>query len=143
MQSYTITVDDGRVKVPVKNLQGEEVGEFYFNPADVGIVSRYNILMEELPNVIQEGDIDTESLKSTGDSINNVTEKVYKLVNDFLGSDDAAAAFFGKINPFALCGGKLYLENVLNAVGAFIDSQFDTQTKKFQAKIDKYTKDLK
>lgn len=143
MADFTIQVDDGRIYVPIRNTHGEEIGAFYFNPADMGIISRYHTLMEELPKVIEKIEIDTDTMQSTGESIEQVEEKVYKLINTFLASEDAATAFFGKVSPLALCNGKLYLENVLNAVGVFIDKQFDVQTKKFSAKVSKYTKGLK
>ena len=37
-----IIVDDGSVTVPIKNQDGELVGEFRFRPTDFNIVNRYN-----------------------------------------------------------------------------------------------------
>ena len=37
-----IRVDDGYRKIPIENEFGDEVGIFYFNPSDVGIVKRFN-----------------------------------------------------------------------------------------------------
>ena len=36
----SITVDDGSVRVPIKNLYGDEIGVFYFRPTDLGIIDR-------------------------------------------------------------------------------------------------------
>ena len=38
---YEIIVNDGIVPVEIKNIHGDKIGVFYFNPSDIGIVERY------------------------------------------------------------------------------------------------------
>ena len=38
-----IIIDDGSVKVPIRNKHGEQIGEFSFRPTDIGM-EQYQIL---------------------------------------------------------------------------------------------------
>ena len=48
-----IVVDDGCVKVPIRNKQGEQVGVFMFRPTDIGIVDRYNQLAADFDKIVE------------------------------------------------------------------------------------------
>lgn len=135
-KTLEIIADDGRIKVPVKNLHGDQIGEFYFNPTDVGMPQRYNQMVERMSEIVKTlENSEQDSLSALETATQELNAEIDKL---FAGN--ASEAFFGEINPFSLCGGMFYFVNVLNAIGTFIDTQFDTQTKKLNAKIGKYTK---
>lgn len=136
-----IITDDGRVKVPVKNLNGDEIGVFYFNPTDAGIVSRYNAFVEKLPDIVSP--LEKSDDTSYVDAIDKATKNLYAELDKVFAGSNASEAFFGCINPFSPCSGKFYFENVLNSVGDFIGQQFDEETKKINAKIKAYTNGLK
>ena len=139
-----IVVDDGSITVPIKNNNGEKIGEFKFRPTDFNIVSRYNEVADKFADVVKplvdanigvngEGE-DEESIKV----LNEVEQRLFDLV-DYMFDGNMAEAFFGKMHAFSPVGGKFYCENALNAVGQFISRKFDTEIKQISARVNKYT----
>lgn len=138
-----IKVDDGYRRIPVTNIYDEEIGVFYFNPTDIGIIERYNRLAETFESIteplenLQEDDSDVTDNKYI-DAMKEAENRLYGAVNELFGGD-FAAAFFGKVNPFSPVEGSFYCEQALKQVGAFISEQFDAETKKFSEHTQKYT----
>ena len=144
--NLNITVDDGYQRVPINNKYGDEIGVFYFNPTDIGIIERYNKLAETFDAITEpleavqsaEGEdadaVEARQLKA----LDEAKERLYAAVDELFGGN-AAEAFFGKVHPFSPVDGNFYCENVLQVVGEFISSQFDTETKKMSARVEKYT----
>lgn len=138
-----IVVDDGSRRVPIQNTDGEEIGSFRFHPTDVGIIRRYNAVAERFDEI-------TKPLDELGDDGAEIDEAKYAealsaaagrlgaAVDELLGSDGAAAAFFGRMNPFSPVDGEFYCTRVLNALGAYIGAAFETETAKFSANAKKY-----
>ena len=143
--SMNIVVDDGSRRVPIQNTQGEEIGVFTFRPTDVGIIKRYNEMVTSFDAIVEplealEGDnIDITDPKYT-EALNAAEGRLYDAVNTLFGSDDAASAFFGKMNPFSPVDGEFYCARVLNGVGDYISAAFNTETAKFSANAKKYAK---
>ena len=141
-----ITVDDGSKRVPIKNTNGEEIGVFSFKPTDIGIIERFNKMAESFDTIIEplnaiDSDFDGDPEKLEGAQLAALKEaetRLYKAVNELFGGD-AASAFFGAMHPFSPVNGNFYCENVLHAVGEFIGSEFDAETKKMNARVEKYT----
>lgn len=135
-----ISVDTGFKRVSICDLYGREIGVFLFNPADTGIISRYNEFVSRLDEIIkpiedaQDGDDDA---KAAG--LENAAQLLYRACDDFFGGN-MSEAFFNATNPFSLVNGKFYFENVVEALGAFIEKYYKTETKKLNARISKYTK---
>lgn len=144
IEEMSIVVDDGAVKVPIKNLMGEEVGVFYFNPTDIGIVKRFNDVAEKFNSVIEPLQNININPDGTGETVADVAaleeaeNRLYELVNYLFGAN-TASAFFGKVNPFSPVQGKFYAENVLNAVANYISAKFEAETKKVNERVLKYT----
>ena len=143
--SMNIVVDDGSRRVPIMNTQGEEIGVFSFRPTDVGIIKRYNEMVNGFDSIVEP----LESLYGAGDDItdpkyvealNAAEGRLYQAVNTLFDRDDAADAFFGKMNPFSPVEGEFYCARVLTAVGQYINGAFDTETAKFSANAKKYAK---
>lgn len=146
--SLNITVDDGFQRVPIINKYGEEIGVFYFNPTDIGIIERYNKLAdkfdaitEPMEAVPEDGDPD-ELEKMQLEALRQSKERLYDAVDELFGGN-AAEAFFGKVHPFTPVDGKFYCENVLLTVGEFINTQFDTEASKMSARVQQYTQNRK
>ena len=141
-----IKVDDGRRRVPITNIYGDEVGVFYFNPTDTKIINRYNEFTKSLDYVFEP----FESLSDSGDENNSDVEnalseaesRLNEAVNKLFGGD-AAGAFFGSIPPFSATEGVFYFEKVMQSVGEYISAQFDAETNKINTRIEKYTKKYK
>ena len=146
--SMAITVDDGSRRVPILNKSGEEIGAFTFHPTDLGIVERYNALVDTFDDITaplealepgERGAIDLDDPKYA-EALREASGRLFAAVDKLLGSEDAAAAFFGKMNPFSPVDGAFYCAGVLNALGAYIGAAFDTETSKFSANAKKYAK---
>lgn len=141
-----IKVDDGRRRVPITNLYGDEVGVFYFNPTDTNIIKRYNEFaksldyvfepLESLPDSESENNVDVENALTEAE--NRLNEAVNKLFGG-----EAAGAFFGSIPPFSATDGVFYFEKVIQSVGEYISAQFNAETSKINTRIEKYTKKYK
>lgn len=150
VKALSIVVDDGYQRIPIYNLHGDEVGVFYFNPTDMGIISRYNkfadsfdYIVEPLEKVTDGADGDEgEFTKVHEEAINAATERLYEAVNKLF-NGDMAGAFFGKVHPFSPVDGEFYCMKALEAVRAFISEQFDAQVAKINKRVDKYTKIVK
>lgn len=146
--NFAITVDDGSRRVPILNMDGEEIGAFRFHPTDIGIIDRYNRMAEQFDaitepldglTVPENGEMDVTDPKLTA-ALGEAQARLYEAVNGLFNSDGAAEAFFGKMNPFSPVNGEFYATQVLQKVGAFIGAQFDTETKAMSKKARKYLK---
>ena len=146
--NFAITVDDGSRRVPIMNMDGEEIGAFRFHPTDIGIIDRYNRMAEQFDaitepleglNVPENGQMDVTD-PALSAALGEAEKRLYAAVNGLFGSEDAAAAFFGKMHPFSPVNGEFYATQVLQRVGEFIGAQFDTETKKKKKKARKYLK---
>lgn len=139
-----IRVDDGRRRVPITNVYGDEVGVFYFNPTDINIIERYNNVIKRFDTVLEP----LENMSGTGkddinlDAINEAKERLFSAVNEMFGGD-MAGAFFGDINPFSPVDGKFYCEVVIEAVGKYISEQFKKETETINSRVEKYTSKYK
>lgn len=146
--NFAITVDDGSRRVPILNTEGEEIGAFRFHPTDIGIIERFNRLADRFATITEpleaiqldgDGAADLEDPKLT-EALKEAEKRLTEAVNKLFNSDDAAAAFFGKMHPFSPVNGEFYATQVLQQVGAFIGAQFDTETKAISKKARKYLK---
>jgi hypothetical protein len=146
--NLTIVVDDGSVRVPIQNALGDEIGVFYFRPTDIGLIDRYNQMVGRFYEVTAP--LEKISLNAEGEAAETATEeeiqalheseqRLYDLLNEMFNAN-MAEAFFGQMHPFSPVGGRFYCENAIEAVGAFISKQFETETEKMSRKVSKYTK---
>lgn len=140
-----IVIDDGSVRVPIKNRQGEELGVFFFRPTDMGMIDRYNQLagdFEKITAPLENLDINSDGT-ADGDeasmaALREAEQRLYDACNQLFGGN-MAEAFFGKMHPFSPVNGRFYCENALEAVGAYISRQFAREVKKVNSRVDKYT----
>lgn len=148
--SLGIVVDDGYQRIPIRNLHGDEVGIFYFNPTDMGIIQRYNEFAKNFESVVEPlerladsaNDDEGNFTQAQEQALQEATERLYEAVNKLF-NGDMAGAFFGKVHPFSPVDGEFYCTKVLEAVRAFISDQFDAQVAKINKRVDKYTKAIK
>lgn len=142
----SITVDDGYQRIPINNKYGDEIGVFYFNPTDIGIIERYNKLADTFDAIteplqgvhVDENDTSEESEAKRLAALDEAKNRLYAAVDELFGGN-AAEAFFGKVHPFSPVDGNFYCEVVLKTVGQFIGEQFDVETKKMSARVQQYT----
>lgn len=144
IEEIGIVVDDGSVKVPIKNKMGDEIGVFYFRPTDIGIISRFNEASDRFSKVVEplnevninpDGTADDEAGMR---AIEEATTRLYDLCNYLFGGN-MAEAFFGTMKPFSPINGSFYCENALNAAAHYVGMAFDKEVKKVNARVEKYT----
>ncbi len=149
--NFAITVDDGSRRVPILNTEGEEIGAFRFHPTDIGIIGRFNRLADRFASITEpleaipldgDGAADLEDPKLT-EALKEAERRLSEAVNELFNSDDAAAAFFGKMHPFSPVNGDFYATQVLQQVGAFIGAQFDTETRLLTRRVNKFSAEPK
>lgn len=144
--NFGIVVDDGSVREPIMNKQGEEIGVFYFRPTDVGIIDRFNRMagkFDEIVKPLENASISPNGTANEGDDesyklISEAEQRLYKACDELFGGN-MSEAFFGKMHPFSPVGGHFYCENALEAVGSYISRQFARETKKISNRVNKYT----
>lgn len=146
--SMEISVNDGTVRVPVKNKQGEEIGVFYFRPTDINIIKRYNEVIDKFDNIVaplENVDISSDGTaqdmndQAAIEALKDAEKRLFE-ATDYLFGGNMSEAFFGKMNPFSPVNGHFYCESAINAVGSFINTQFDRETKKISSRVSRYTK---
>lgn len=146
-QNFTgIVVDDGTVRESIRNKHGEEIGVFYFRPTDIGIIDRYNSMIENFKKIIAP--LENMSIGADG-SVEEDDEKLQELMQEaknslfeacnFLFDGNFAEAFFGSMHPFSFVNGRFYCENVIEAVGEYISRQCNREVKKMNNRVNRYT----
>ena len=141
-----IVIDDGTEEVPITNLRGQRIGVFYVRPTDIGIVKRYDAFIKDFDTVLEP--IQNMNLNNDGSAKDNdaktmdALHEAEKRLSDKLNTlfdGNFAEAFFDKLNPFSIVGGRFYCEVAIEAVGAYIQKRFDHEMNLAQNRVDKYT----
>lgn len=141
-----IVVDDGSERVSIVNKRGEEIGVFFFSPTDTGIIERYAEMVDGFDKIVEpltsvniapDGTAAEDSPEEM-DALHEAERRLYEAC-DKLFAGNFSEAFFGKMHPFSPINGHFYVENALNAVGAFISSRFGRETQKINARVERYT----
>lgn len=143
---FEIVVDDGMREVPIKNLKGDQIGVFKFRPTDFGIIDRFNKLTEDFDKIVEPLDNININADGTADELDNASvnalheaeKRLYTACDEMFGGN-MSEAFFGSIHPFSPVNGIFFCETALTAVGQFIGKQFDSETKKINNRVKKYT----
>lgn len=123
---------DNREWIEIVDSSGNVTGGFFWNPADLDIVKRYENVAKEFENMqMPEGD-EVEAVLKFAEDI----ERQF----DYLLNADAAKVLFGGANPLSpRPDGTLLCEYVLSVVATFIEKELDVRVRKTSAKVKKYT----
>ena len=143
-----IVIDDGARKVPIVNLEGEELGVFYFRPTDMAIIDRYNEAIVKLDTVLAP--LKDVGINAEGEAMDPEDEAAVKALHeaeerlneicDYIFGGNMSEAFFAKMHPFSPVGGYFFCERALEMVGSFIADQFQKETQKVSSRVVQYTK---
>ena len=137
--NMAITVDDGSRRVPIQNNRGEEIGAFVFRPTDIGIIRRFNELAGRFDEIVEPLQAAADADEAgVADALERAGSMLDAAVNTLFGSEGAASAFFGRMNPFSPVDGEFYCAKVLSAVGEYIGQAFDAETARFSEKAKTY-----
>lgn len=130
-----IRIDDGSKTYEIVNQDDKILGTFTFNPADVGLVEKYNAVIKELESVFSSLDGDGES----EGRLVKASDELKAKMDTLFGYD--TSPFWAICSPLSpLASGELYVENVLSGVAAVIEKETSVRLKKTKRKIDEYTK---
>lgn len=144
----TLSIDDGLERIVITNKFGTELGVFFFRPTDTGIIDRYNealVMLEkavaplqtnELP-VTAEDDNDAAAAAILA-ALNAAKVELYKAF-DYLFDANVSEAFFSRVNPFTITGGRFFCELVLEAIGSYIAERIGVEVKKLNQRTARYT----
>ena len=106
-----------RISIPLKDLQGQEVGAFAFDPADEGLKGRIDTLLQELPGITSRlcgvCRISTNGTARGIDGIilRDVEQRLYSAVDKAFGAG-TAAGIFKTMRPFAVVNNRFWCENL-------------------------------
>ena len=119
-----IEVDSGLESFEIFDKKTKKkLGEFEFNPSDIGILKR------------SEEKFKKETKKILEEKEKIVTEQI-----NYLFGADIAENFFSITSPFTPVGnGELFLFNVLNAIANVVESETGERVKRISAKVNKYS----
>ena len=140
-----IVVDDGARRISIENLQGDEIGVFYFRPTDIGIIERYNEMTSKLDDIVaplenldikDDGTVDASN-EADAAALKEAEKRLFEAC-DYMFGGNMSEAFFGKMHPFSPVGGLFYCEQALSKVGAFIATQFGQEQQLISNRVDKY-----
>lgn len=142
-----IVVDDGTERVPIRNKFGDEIGVFFVRPTDLGLAERYNDFARNFASIIKP--VEGVDLNSDGTAKNPGDEQALAILNgaktrlsDALNKmfdGNFAEAFFGRMHPFSIIGGRFYCEIAIDAVRQYIEQRFSQELTLAQRHVEKYT----
>jgi len=137
-----LTIDDGSRRYPIVNQYGDEVGEFYLNPGDVGIFERYAAMQAEVEAISEP----FKALTDAGDmgafvaATAEAKARMLAAIDKMFGRPGSAARLFGNCHPFTPVDGRFYFDRLLELVGGQIEAAFESEAAKFSApEVRKYT----
>lgn len=130
-----IKINDGTKEYEIVNQNDKVLGVFRFNPADTNIIEKYNDVVEGLKEVVGK--------LGTGDDMEQVVREANKGISeklDILFGEDTSKTFFSITGPLSpLANGQLFVENILEAIGAVIEKEIHVRLKKVREHMDSYT----
>lgn len=141
-----IIVDDGTVEEKIHNKFGEVIGVFRFIPTDLNIVKRYNEVVADFDKITEPlehlninpdgtlGDHTDEELLIFDECAQRLFDKL-----NYIFAADMAKGFFGTVHPFSIINGYFYCENAIEGLGNYISARFESETKKINKRVNKYT----
>lgn len=135
-----LLVDDGSKTYELKNAKGDIIGEFTFNPSDIGIYERFAQMQAEIDDIvkpIEEMKEDYDLLQFT-EATAEIKARLFAAINKMFGTDQAER-LFGRMHPFSPVNGRFYFDRVLEVVGAQINATFEDEAKQFSEHVKKYT----
>lgn len=122
-----------------------------FDPADFGIIERFNTAIKNIEKARQELTSDIE-IDSKGDPIDGLESsaeavaKVRKLINeqvDYIFDSPVSEMVFGNRSPLALYKGVPLFERFILAAQEVIEKEIKEEMKASQKRVEKYTKQVK
>lgn len=134
-----IKIDDGSKTYEIVNQEDKVLGTFTFKPTDTNILKRHDELVDTLNGTLK----DFEEKPVTTDTIKDAQEIIIRAMDDFIGAD-TSSTFFSVCGPLTpMANGKLYIEVIMEAIGAVIEKETRKHMKKVETHMNKYLEGYK
>ncbi len=132
--SKSIRINTGE-RVNIENSDGELMGYFYFNPADVDMITRCDVVRKNLDKILDELKEAEAAEEAIIKANNGIREQM-----DYLLGNEAGKILFKYNSPISvMADGTIYGLYAFNAVAAFIEQEVTERSEKMKSQIDKYT----
>lgn len=126
-----LKIDTGFETIPVFDEDGEQIGQFKFNPSDIDIVKRYKQVVETFNSIVVPENADDNVILE-------ISDKIKEQIDYLLNSKTSDAIFV--CNPLTpLPSGKIFAEEVIEKIAGLIEQVTDKRLEKTKAKIRKAT----
>jgi hypothetical protein len=131
-----IRIDQGIKEYEIENERGEVIGSFSLFPSDVGIVDRY----EAVVNFFSSYDLSlVEDIENT-EARNNFVNQLKHQFDVLFDTDGISESVFAKMHPLSLmANGGCYYECVLESIAAVIEKEINARVKKKLSRVRKAT----
>lgn len=134
MKMERIKINDGTKTYEIVNQDDEVLGTFTFNPSDSNIIKRYDAVVEALQAYADEeqGEVLTQ------EKFNEAQDKITAMMDDLV-KGDVKGSFFSICGPLTpMENGNLFVQTVLEGIGAVIEHETKQRIKKIDEKTAKY-----
>lgn len=135
-ETQVFVIDDGVRAYEFKNKLNEVFGRLVFNPSDMGIIERYEAVIEKLNNIA----IDNTDENSMQHTLIEASKTFKEGLNELL-NRDVEADLFSVYSPITVMpSGDFYAEIIIDYVGKLLEKETGRRINKKLQKIQKYTK---
>ena len=129
-----IKINDGTKTYEIVNQDDEVLGTFTFNPSDSNIIKRYDAVVEALQAYADEA----QGAVLTQEKFNEAQDKITAMMDDLV-KGDVRGSFFSICGPLTpMENGNLFVQTVLEGIGAVIEHETKQRIKKIDEKTAKY-----
>ena len=146
-KKYTFEIDDGTKCYSFYNRFKQPIGEMHFRGGDIGIIDRYNSLLNDFDKIVEPlrnvklQDDGTSSFDDDWAIIKEVEKELIGRINAIFDSEDAENLFKTR-NAFSTINGEFYVEKVITALGNVVAQEMEEESNKAKKRFGKYTKDV-
>lgn len=132
-KEISLRIDTGFISVPIYDSgDGKMLGTIKFNPSDMGIIRRYDSVVNDFENIAIRDEADFDEMISL--------EKKVEEALDYLLGCRASESIFAICSPFSpVSDGDLYVEKIIEGIAQIIENVTDERIKKKTAKIKRAT----
>ena len=128
-----LVINTGTKRYVVKDEHGRPMGDFFWNPLDSGIITRYNEVSEYFEGIDKKEGETVEQFVVRADA--EIIQKMSYLLNE-----DTSQSLFSRVKPLSvLANGKSFCEEVLEKIAMLIERENDKRVRRAKTRVNKYT----
>lgn len=151
-ENNIFVLDDGTVEYTITNQFKQEICKLHIRPSDLSIVDRYDKFTTDFDEIVEplkevnlkkDGTPETDSsFDKSWQIMKSIEKEIINRINGIFDMQDADKLFANR-NAFSSVNGTFYVEKVIDMLGKIVTSALESEGKKTEARIKKYTNDLK